>query len=204
MVQVKVGHNKEVFTFHKNLLCQIAPYFKAALNGNFKEAQEQSIEMLEDDPVVFKYFQLWIYTGSITEANETKKDVETSILVRIYTFAEGLNIIDLQNVVMNFLIDRIIDLHEIPTEQISFIYEHTCENSALRRMIVDIIVRYGLLHRPGWFEESKRSMYPNDFLCDLIMRFYYAKKNSQTSFKFIRSSFLVKAPFASIQSGTKE
>jgi len=204
MVQVKLGPDKEVFTIHKNLLCNTATYFKTALNGSFKEAQEQSIEMPEDDPTMFECFQVWIYTGSIVGANETENDVETLTLVKIYTFAERLNIIDLQNVAMHLLIDRVLDRRELPTEQIPFMYEHTCENSALRRMIVDISAHCGTLDRPGWFEESKRPMYPNDFLCDLILRLYHSKKNNQTPFEFVRSSYLVKAPVDPAQSGTKE
>lgn len=204
MVQTRVGPDQEVFTIHKNLLCNTAPYFKAALNGSFIEAQEQSIEMPEDDPTMFECFQVWIYTGSIVGANETKNDVETSILVKVYTFAERLDIVDLQNVAMNLLIDRIFDRSEIPIELIPFIYEHTCENSALRRMIVDISARNGKFDLPGWFEESKRPIYPNDFLCDLIFRLYHLKTNNRTPSKFVRSTYLVKGSVDSAQTGTKE
>lgn len=204
MVHFMLGPDKKVFTIHKNLLCKTAPYFEAALNGSFKEALEQSIEMPEDDPTMFECFQVWIYTGSIVGTNETENDVETLTLIKVYAFAERLNIIDLQNVAMHLLIDQVLNRRELPTGQIPFIYEHTCENSALRRLIVDISACYGILDCPGWFEESKRAMYPNDFLCDVILRLYHFRKNHQTPIKFIRSSYLVKAPVDPAQSGIKE
>lgn len=56
MVQVKVGPDKKEFSLQTGLFCNTAAYFRAALDGNFKESQEQSIEMPENDPEVFKYF----------------------------------------------------------------------------------------------------------------------------------------------------
>ena len=37
MVQIEVGPSKETFQMHKKLLCSVAAYFRAALEGNFKE-----------------------------------------------------------------------------------------------------------------------------------------------------------------------
>lgn len=81
IVLVKVGPEEQKFTIHKGLLCAVSTYFKAALEGGFKEAEEQMINMPEDDVEVFEHFQLWVYTGSFMEAGETEKGKDCNILI---------------------------------------------------------------------------------------------------------------------------
>ena len=61
-----VGPDRKVFSLHKRLLCENSEYFKAALEGSFKEATTQSIELLDDKVEIFKVFQHWLYTGTLT------------------------------------------------------------------------------------------------------------------------------------------
>ena len=202
MVHVTVGPDKKAFAFHKNLLCNSAPFFRAALDGNFKEAQKQSIEMPEDDPEVFNYFQLWLYTGSILEEHETATDVEDLMLAKIWISAEALNISELQNVAMNLLIDRADIRLKIPTNCAPYIYEHTSEGSALRRFIVEKIAHNGILSKDSmFFEAANRSLYPDDFLYDLIMKLYLLK-SGKTRSEFERSEYQVKAVIDPTKSGT--
>lgn len=41
VVQLKVGPKKQIFHIHKGLLCSAAAYFRAALEGGFKEVCDQ-------------------------------------------------------------------------------------------------------------------------------------------------------------------
>ena len=70
IVIVKVGPSKTPFNMHKDLLCSAAPYFKAAFNGNFPEAKSAVLELPEEDVVMFKRFQLWVYTNKLLEEGE--------------------------------------------------------------------------------------------------------------------------------------
>lgn len=65
MVTLIVGQQKKHFTLHKSLLCQASSYSDAALNGGFKETEEQKIEMFEEDDETFRHFQFWIYSKTI-------------------------------------------------------------------------------------------------------------------------------------------
>lgn len=47
------------------MLCSLAPFFKAALDGRFKEAADNAIPMPEESIVVVRRFQLWAYTGYV-------------------------------------------------------------------------------------------------------------------------------------------
>ena len=39
IAQIEVGPGRNIFYVHKGLLCNIAPYFKAALEGGFREVR---------------------------------------------------------------------------------------------------------------------------------------------------------------------
>lgn len=83
-----MGKAKEEFIFHKSFLCSLAPFFRAALEGHFKEASEEAITMPEETPMVVRRFQLWAYSGSILQDDETAKEIDWDIFVRLYIFAE--------------------------------------------------------------------------------------------------------------------
>ena len=61
-VQVIVGDKEKVSTIHKGVLCNVAPFFRVAIEGQFLEGIEQVLRLPEDNPTLFQYFQLWVYT----------------------------------------------------------------------------------------------------------------------------------------------
>lgn len=64
LVVVLVGPESQRFDLHKGLICARSDFFRAALNGHFKEA-EGKIELPEQDPETFKYFVNWLYTDRL-------------------------------------------------------------------------------------------------------------------------------------------
>lgn len=83
-----MGEGKRVFIVPKELLYSVSEYFKAALEGNFKEATEQKVELPDDDPEVVERVLLWAYTGKILDQGETVDDMSFMNLAGIYVFAE--------------------------------------------------------------------------------------------------------------------
>lgn len=65
IVVLKAGPAKTEYRVHRGLLCQSSPYFRAALEGGFKEAETQIIEWPEEESATVKIFQLWLYSGSL-------------------------------------------------------------------------------------------------------------------------------------------
>ena len=152
---------------HKELLCNIAPYFDAALKGSFQEAQEQTIEMPDEDAEVFEYFQLWAYTDCVVTETETEKDVTPMLLIKLYVFAEARCIPRLQNAALDVLIVRMTT--KIPVGHLKFVYANTAENSSLRRLFVDQMASTRVLHDGVFVGELNRSCYPVEFLFDLLI-----------------------------------
>jgi len=64
LITITVGAEKAVFSVHKELLCDRSEFFRAACNGQFKEA-EGVVNLPEQDPTTFKHFIYWLYTEKL-------------------------------------------------------------------------------------------------------------------------------------------
>ena len=189
-VQVKVGH-KKTFIVHKDILCRSAPYFKAALEGGFKESKDQVLKLPDDDPVVFSHFQLWLYTGNIIESHEFPKDISWKVLIDLYLFGDVRGIPRLQNEAIDLFIEKNKAMKVIPNDNFNFIYENTVDGSPLRKLIVDMMTFNAVLTESQWFDE-KQALYPQQFLIDLAKSLYEARvgtKTKITDFNAVRSNY---------------
>ncbi len=66
VVIVEVGPEQQAFIVHKDFLCNVSPFFAAALQGHFKEAEEDKVRLPVEDPKVFEYFLQWLYTKDLS------------------------------------------------------------------------------------------------------------------------------------------
>lgn len=175
-VRIIVGQSKEAFTLHKGILCNVAPYFRAALEGHFRESVEQVLEMPEEDPTVFRSFQLWVYTKSILEEGENLDAVAWRLLIDLYIFGDRYDIPILQDEAIDLLIDKRDAFNKIPASHFGYVYHNTPERSPLRKLCVDWSA-HGI--RPYlWFEKGIRHWYPKKFLIDLITAKYEPEKDT--------------------------
>lgn len=87
IVTVLVGPEKDCFAIHKTLVCDQSSFFKAALTGNFKEA-DGTIALPEQDAAAFKYFVHWLYTDSLRGLFYPKSSSPTMAELRDLTRTE--------------------------------------------------------------------------------------------------------------------
>ena len=186
MVIVKVGPDKTVFRMHKRIICNVSPFFKVAFEGKFREAQDQILELPDENVDMFKYFQLWVYTDSIIAKGETVKDLTGLLLADLYIFGEMCGIPDLQNAAIDVLIDKYEFHQQITTLILHKVYGNTPETTPLRRLMVDFVacIDRGL---PDWFANS-RDQYPTDFLIDLAVALSKLKCGTKTVIMDFRAS----------------
>ena len=172
IVYVKVGKDLKAFGLHKGLLCNRSAYFRAALEGNFKEAKEQVVLLPEDDVDVFELFQFWLYSGNLLDTGESIVNLSASLLVSLYLFAETRCIPQLQDMTIDALIHHIEVTNTFPTGSIPQIYDNTTETSPLRRLLVDVAAREGERRNGSWFSEERQHLYNRTFLIDLVVALY--------------------------------
>lgn len=65
MITLYTGEDRIKFHVHEDKLCELS-FFRAALQGQFKEASEKAINMPEDDPDAVSALIEWLYTGGYT------------------------------------------------------------------------------------------------------------------------------------------
>lgn len=173
-MEVKVGPDKKAFTIHKSVLCNAASYFKVALEGNFIEAQNQILELPEDDPAVFERFQLWLYTDRVLEKTETIKDIPYSELVDLYLFSDIRSIATLQNAIIDHIIDKESLEHNCPPiESTTRIYQTLPPGNSLRRLCVDMAAGFGNVDK--LFTPKTYGTYHPDYVMDVAVALYHMK-----------------------------
>lgn len=74
-----VGEDRTTYYAHEDALCKL-PFFRAALQGQFKEASEKAINLPEDDPEAISALVQWLYTERYTY--EGNKLHETTLEIR--------------------------------------------------------------------------------------------------------------------------
>ncbi|KEQ74815.1 hypothetical protein M436DRAFT_20836, partial [Aureobasidium namibiae CBS 147.97] len=81
---------------HKELLCFFSPYYSAALNGKFLEAQKHQFEVdLSGEQL--QSFVEWIYTGKCAQQQGW------DCYIYLYIFADQVDIIALRRDVLRWL-----------------------------------------------------------------------------------------------------
>jgi len=62
IIPVRVGPHAETFHIHRDILTR-SEYFRKALDGAFREAEEQAIDLPEEDPAIFSFVVAFLYEG---------------------------------------------------------------------------------------------------------------------------------------------
>lgn len=65
VIDIFVGPERKRYVVHKQPLTSKSEYFRTVFNGNFKEAQENSIHLKEEDPAAVALMIGWVYRGVI-------------------------------------------------------------------------------------------------------------------------------------------
>ena len=150
MVQVFVGPELEPFQISKDRLCAESPVLNAMLNGDFKEAHEQTIKFPEMSVAAFDVFGKWLTTKTLLPLSP-QPDIQCQDVV---DFMDDL--LDLYLLSHMYLIDMldiqcterigwaIRQAHEgrylpiiLSSETIFFIWEHSYTDSRIRPVILE-------------------------------------------------------------------
>ncbi|KAI4932816.1 hypothetical protein J4E85_003216 [Alternaria conjuncta] len=76
---VEVGDTKTKYHIHRSLLIEHSDYFKKALNGPWKEAQEGVVKLEDVECSTFSVFIDWVYTQRLPKKNAAWCDKNEAI-----------------------------------------------------------------------------------------------------------------------------
>ncbi|KAG9839077.1 hypothetical protein KCU98_g4531, partial [Aureobasidium melanogenum] len=146
---------------HRDLLCCFAPYYRALLNENFKEAAHDTV-ILEMDQACCSMFVQWLYTGFISWS-----------LCQLYIFADQTMNLILRRTIMTQLFDSKFD-PSINDPNTSALLNSLPSNSSLTRYVFDRFVHHtcnmGSHSRTREYNDALHDDIPVEFAHKLKMR----------------------------------
>ncbi|CAG8950236.1 hypothetical protein HYFRA_00008474 [Hymenoscyphus fraxineus] len=167
-INVSLNHLKDTFIVHKNFICFYSPFFDAAFNGAFKEAETQVLDLEDTSPTVFGLFVNWLYTQRLEFPGG--ENISMSNLIDLWILGSRCLVPKIQNKSLELLDKRRIFVFS--STKFVRAYENTTEGSPLRRYIVAIAAtRNGALTTP--------QDYPQEMLVDIVN--YVRIRRAQTS-----------------------
>ncbi|KAJ5979082.1 hypothetical protein N7501_002424 [Penicillium viridicatum] len=146
-----------------------------AISGSWKESEEQTLNLPEDDPNIFALYSHWLYIGQIPVIVQsgTKEEVANDNYKEYYDLVKAFVLGDklLDDEFRNSTIQAIIEKATTPCADgqchypgagvIIYAYKHTTECAKIRNLFVDIYVEVG---EPGWLTKEL----PHDFLYSVV------------------------------------
>jgi hypothetical protein len=140
-VKVVIGAASTTYLVHKEVFCSQSPFFAAAFNGGFLEAESQKLSLPDVEPKHFEHVILWCYTQRLEEQEFFfKEDKPTYFaLLDLYGLADRLVIEGMRNAI----VDRMAALAEltnsVPTPSDTYIlYETIRDNAPVRKLVLDL------------------------------------------------------------------
>lgn len=179
---VFVGIPKTRFVVHEELLTYHSSFFRAALNGCFKEAESKTVILEDTDPQIFEFFVHWLYHQRLpteddapglhnawTQENDCGGS-KTGNLIRIYIFCDTYDIPTLKIRAMNELFMH-MELQGVGlpnSEQVQIAFDRLPHHSPLCRYLIDVHCCYAD-HRV--WDDIETCAYPWPFLTKVMQRY---------------------------------
>ena len=176
-----VGPERTRYSIHEGVLYQNSAWFKDALDtisaniGGEKELCDtpKAITLADEDPVIFRRFNEWVYTAKLCTATETPKEIPWNTIFNIYTFAERRGIPKLQNACINVIIRKAKNDAPFPSqEMLNPLWKTTGKVSPLRLLLLELFAAKCDLKAAL----ARNGGYHHRFLHDLVIILYEMKE----------------------------
>jgi len=132
---IKLASTKDqvVVSMHKELLCFFSPYYSAALNGKFLEAQKDQFKVdLSGEQL--QSFATWIYTGKCDLSDRWAP------YIYLYVFADQVDIIALRRDILRWLVRSRDTLADYSSTRL--ILRNVTQHSQLYKWMLDSYVAH--------------------------------------------------------------
>lgn len=140
MVTVFVGSDATPFLLYKEVICQDSLFFKAAFQSTFKEGEEQTLFLPDDDVRLFGVYQTWLNTNQLRYSFEHEQC--WLHLAKLWIFADKICALKFRNKVVDAFFDVYISnagkVKFASAHTVNYVYEHTAVNSSLRELFLGL------------------------------------------------------------------
>jgi hypothetical protein len=138
---------------HEDLLTYHSEFFRAALGGGFKEAEEKTVRLPTEDTTIFEFFQFWMYYGRFPSevqkddrelanlwAKEPDSDFYSGRLIAMYVFGDQYQVTELRRYALDTIFDHIVGEEDAlmpETSSTKLAYSKLSPSSPMIRFLVD-------------------------------------------------------------------
>lgn len=104
------------------------------MEGSFKEANDLTVTLPEDNPATFERFMQWLYSERFEVTRQKWRE-----LIDLYILSDKLGVVRLQYLLISMLIKRVNNKGRFPHISVAKkIYTNTPDGSPLRKLMVAI------------------------------------------------------------------
>lgn len=197
-----VGPEELKFGIHKDQLCAISAYFKAALEGGFQETVRGEVVLKETTALAFGMFNEWLYTGTIKQElcmesgsmtlQKLGKDKPTfSELLDVWVLADYLLAPKLQNFIVDMMEAKHMKRAIPPLHEFGYFYIHTQSGSPMRRFLVDMCI-WRFRGENGEPYRKFIDYMPRDMAVDLMVALARRVEGLERGPSFVAKNYYVK------------
>lgn len=152
-----IGPDAQQFTVHADRLTKISEYFRIALQGEWKEAQDDTFTLAEENASVFGLFIEWLYDPHL---KYTRTDDSFRFLVEAYLLGERRGVGAFRNLIISE-INKCWPKNAFSCMAIyNLVFTETTEESKLRHLIIDHVVWEGRLEDLQAGAKKGEAMHP--------------------------------------------
>ncbi|KAL8691745.1 MAG: hypothetical protein Q9218_003094 [Villophora microphyllina] len=164
IITINVGPDATPFYLYAGLVSQDASFFKAALNGSFRESTEQKVSLPDDDVQIFKIYQIWLNLKELRCNFDDGEDWWLH-LAKLWIFADKIGspkfkneIIDAFFEVYDGVDDK--DLLFADPDVVHFVYDNTTQESPLRKLFIHFSLHFDY--------NGGMVAYPHEFIAGML------------------------------------
>lgn len=138
VIEVDVGNGQKSFYVHRDILTSSSDFFRNALKGPFKEAEEKRVRLSEQTAELFDIYVQWLYDEKLysTKDGETHGD-EWDRLLSLYILGDSIQDRKFRNTVIDAFIEKNIMDNGWPIYLAAGVCSELPSNSPLCRLIAD-------------------------------------------------------------------
>ena len=169
-LDVLVGPESPIpFSVHENLIRASSDFFDKAMSHDWKESEERSVSLPEEDPKTFQLYLHWLYCKTLPVKSDSIRNTELVKLAKAYVLGDRLLDLDFKDKVIDAIIDKSrsssLGLYGYMLDPATaYIYKNTLEGSKARLLFVDLYLGEG---DKAWLTDRSKILLPEDFLFDL-------------------------------------
>ncbi|KAE8843642.1 hypothetical protein HRS9122_04745 [Pyrenophora teres f. teres] len=174
IVILKIGPGTCDYRVHHALLTHHSEYFRKALCGDWKEAREGVVPLLDVELQIFKFFVEWLYTGGEEDWMKSYNALGL-VLLKAYVFGDRFIAPVFRSAIMDNIISHVLvpdkndGLPDASMELINYAYTNIASKNAVVQLLVDGFCKHWSFEK-GSIKTVHKEL-PSAFLHRILGRF---------------------------------